>query len=56
VIAREGNEKLRRPILENKTQRSIAPTFKKILAQFAYPETAVHVGLAKPLGEIAESR
>jgi hypothetical protein len=32
VIAKEGNEEFRRPVLKDKTQRSIAPAFKKILA------------------------
>jgi hypothetical protein len=41
VIAREGNEKLRRPILENKTQRSIVPTFKKILGRSGKPVTQI---------------
>jgi hypothetical protein len=52
VIAKEGNEEFRRPVLKDKTQRSIAPAFKKILAQFAYPETAMRARLPESLGKI----
>jgi hypothetical protein len=48
VIAKEGNEEFRRPVLKDKTQRSIAPAFKKILAQFAYPETAMRAAARIP--------
>jgi len=55
VIAKEGNEGFRRPVLKDKTQRSIAPAFKKILAQFAYPETAMRARLPESLGKITEA-
>ena len=56
AIAKEGNEEFRRTVLKDKTQRSIAPAFKKILAQFAYPETAMRARLPESLGKITEGQ
>ena len=53
VIAKEGNNEFFRTVLKDKAQRPIATAFEKILAQFAYPETAMRVRLKNRLCKVS---
>jgi hypothetical protein len=54
VISQERDKQVCRPVQENKTQRNIAATLEKLVAQFANPQAAVDVRPTKRVGQLAE--
>jgi hypothetical protein len=47
VVSQERHEKIAPPVLEDKTQREVGATLKKLLTQFSNAEAAVHMRLAE---------
>ena len=47
MVAEKGNKKLRASVLKDKSQIAVAAAFEEHAAQFADPQAAVHMGLAK---------
>ena len=47
MVAEKGNKKLRASVLKDKSQIAVAPAFEELAAQFADPQAAVHMRLAK---------
>jgi hypothetical protein len=56
MIAQKRDKEIGRPVLEDKTQRQAAATFKKILAQFADGQSAVNVGMAEDFDQLTQCR
>lgn len=56
MVAQERDEKVRRPILEDKTQCEAAATLKQFVAQFADAEAAVDMRTAEAFAKLAQSQ
>jgi hypothetical protein len=56
VIAEKGNKKLGASVLKDISQIPVAAAFEELAAQFANPQTAVHMGLAKTVRQITKSK
>ena len=56
MASEEGDVKIFRSILKEKTQREVATAFEQAGAQFAYPESGMFVWLAKCIHQIAQGQ
>ena len=56
MVAEKGNKKLRASVLKDKSQIAVAAAVEELAAQFADPQAAVHVGMAKAVHQITKSK
>jgi hypothetical protein len=55
MVAAKGNKKLAALVLKDISQIAVASAFEELAAQFANPQPAVHMGLAKTVRQITRT-